>query len=936
MTSPGADADATALGRNNPFPGLRPYEEQDSAWFFGRGREVNELLKRLRRVRFLAVVGPSGCGKSSLIKAGILPAIRDGYLDATWRIASMRPGNQPLENLAAAVAFTPPAEPLRLRKTLESGPLGLVNAIAAQSLGPDTNVLILVDQFEELFQFVQRKGDAAQDEAKSFLKILLTAAASDEAPIYIIVTMRLEWLNECASYAGLAEAINEGIYVVPQMSRRQFQQIILGPIEAAEGSVTAALADRMLNDLDGRADQLPVLQHALMRMWQRCGAGKALDLPAYVEIGTFSNSLSQHADEIFKQLDDDERQAAELLFRSITQVSKNRKSRRPRPLGEIAEITGASLDLLKTVVRAFQQHARSFIVTTPGELGRESVVDISHEALIRQWDRLNKWVEDEAEMQSRVDRLEDASTQWNTQGRKNRDLLYRGSVLKQAERLRPRLQQGSPCVAFLQASRRAERWSQIRWRGLTGLVTFMVIAGLFAWVWYKKDVEKNAEARLVARKEKTLSNLQESVTQQTRKNQEYLRLLEAEANKGAHSDSQNSALMRTIQAKRVYLQYAGDQQAELVKTLEADLRKHEYVVPGDEKMGDKAPPQTQVRYFHREEKAEADKIAEFVQPFITDNVSSALIANPNNVVPAGQFELWLGAGTQSRRGTATGTPSAPPGLAFLLQNSVLPAGAGPYTKPQGAEGAVCDDDIEGSRGCHTEYPAGCTKAGRYDAYLNLLKNQLVPPSTAPVKFLGQSDFANLESMTPRDLARGNHGDKKDDLAKLGEGRVFAVNGYLYYAHQGSAESCNCQLNGNEDTDYHIGIGFDAALPAKLVEPGRGAKTALSDEEKAKLTKTSIVVEMTPHYRAQFQPFWSLDLVRSVIGRQVRVVGQLMEDNEHNNPKDNCAYPGANQTTCSRASIWELHPVTQFQVCRTAARCADDSSDWVNLEGVRRQ
>jgi hypothetical protein len=116
---------------------------------------------------------------------------------------------------------------------------------------------------------VRRGGDAAQEEAKAFLRLLLTASASEEAPVYIVATMRLEWLSECFTYTGLAEAMNEGLYLVPQMSRRQFQESLLGPMESAGGAITGALLDRMLNDLDRKSDQLPVLGHALMRMWSK-------------------------------------------------------------------------------------------------------------------------------------------------------------------------------------------------------------------------------------------------------------------------------------------------------------------------------------------------------------------------------------------------------------------------------------------------------------------------------------------------------------------------------------------------------------------------------------------------------------------------------------------------------------------------------------------
>jgi hypothetical protein len=284
--------------------------------------------------------------------------------------------------------------------------------------------------------------------------------------------------------------------------------------------------------------------------------------------------------------------------------------------------------------------------------------------------------------------------------------------------------------------------------------------------------------------------------------------------------------------------------------------------------------------------------------------------------------------------TRTAAPFAPLALALLVQNAYLPGG-GSGPEERGADAAVCEDDIEGFRGCHSEYPTGCSKAGRYDAYLNLLKNQLVPPTTAPVKFLSRSDFADLSKNTPTELTRGNHADLGDNLAQLGEGRVFGVVAYLYYAQKGgTSESSNCQLSDIDDIDFHIGIGFDPALAAKLVKKKGTAKTKLSEDEKAQLTQTSIIIEMTPHYRAQFRSEWTLDLVKSAVGRQVRVIGQLLADNEHNNKKDNCSYPGANQTSCWRASVWELHPVTQFQVCTSAnGQCADNSTDWTSLEDL---
>jgi hypothetical protein len=125
-------------------------------------------------------------------------------------------------------------------------------------------------------------------------------------------------------------------------------------------------------------------------------------------------------------------------------------------------------------------------------------------------------------------------------------------------------------------------------------------------------------------------------------------------------------------------------------------------------------------------------------------------------------------------------------------------------------------------------------------------------------------------------------------------------------------------------DYHILVGFDTAMAKRL----RDGETFSSDDT-TQLQKTSIVVEMTPHYRAWLQPTWDDALIRQHVGKQVKVVGQLLADIEHNNAKDNCARADA-KDTCWRASIWELHPVIEFYVCQTAAPCAVDSPNWKKL------
>lgn len=292
------------------------------------------------------------------------------------------------------------------------------------------------------------------------------------------------------------------------------------------------------------------------------------------------------------------------------------------------------------------------------------------------------------------------------------------------------------------------------------------------------------------------------------------------------------------------------------------------------------------------------------------------------------------------RGTGSGhsiarrvAPFAPLALAVLLGRAVLPGGE----TPAELEAARCDEVLD-FRDCHTRYPAGCSESGAFDAYLNVMKNQLIQPPehTAAIKYLTLDDFTALDSQTPDELKSRNHADFKDALAKLGEGQTAGIIGYLYYAKPSGVESSNCRL-GNDDgegtnVDYHIGIGFDSDFAAGLRPPN---KKKLNSTERKILTQTSIIVEMTPHYRSFFAgSTWSVDALKNVVGRPVRVIGQLINDNEHNIPSQNCALAktASQKQACWRASAWELHPVMKFQVCK-ADNCTKNSPDWLELDQI---
>lgn len=418
---------------DNPYPGLRPFQADETHLFFGRETQRTELLRRLRESRLLAVVGASGSGKSSLVRAGLLPGLHGGFMaddGSAWRIADLRPGRDPIGNLAAALdrpgvlrdTERPDDEPSFTEATLRRSGLGLVAAVRQARLPAGDRVLVLVDQFEELFRVLDARegasGDAESD-ANAFVALLLEAARQAELPIYIVLTMRSDFLGECARFHGLPEAINDGQYLIPRLTREQRREAITGPAAVCGVSLAPALANRLLNDVGDNPDQLPLLQHALMRTWdlwaQRPDRGSVIELEDYERTGGMGQALSRHADAVLAGFAGDgdtpavrqRRQWVERVFRSLVGLGSNgRRVRRLATLQQIADTAGAPLATVSQIVEAFRAQGASFLMPPPGEpLTPRTTVDITHESLIRNWTALIGWFAKEVESSQVFQRL---------------------------------------------------------------------------------------------------------------------------------------------------------------------------------------------------------------------------------------------------------------------------------------------------------------------------------------------------------------------------------------------------------------------------------------------------------------------------------------------------------------------------------------------------
>ncbi|MEQ9063866.1 MAG: hypothetical protein RIE58_06800 [Vicingaceae bacterium] len=415
----------------NPFPGLRPFTINESHLFFGREGQSDEILKNLAEHRFVAVMGASGSGKSSLIYCGLVPILHGGFITeagSNWRVLHSRPGNAPIDNLAQAISEsdlpdTAKAEEKAVQKNitstiLRSSSLGLIEAVEQMQTEKGENVLIIIDQFEELFRYKNSLEDESKsiNESSAFVKLLLAAIRQRNAPIYVVLTMRSDFIGDCAQFNELTRAINDSNYLIPRMTRDDFKQAIEGPVAVGGGQISTRLVQQLLNDVGDNQDQLPILQHAVMRTWDfwtvnRVDEFEEMDLEHYEAVGKMESALSEHANEAYDELTENQKRVCESLFKTLTEKGgDNRGIRHPTQVSKIAEIAQAEVEDIIKVVEAFRAPGRSFLMPAPHvPLKDTSVIDISHESLMRIWDRLKVWVEDEANAVTMYLRLSEAA-----------------------------------------------------------------------------------------------------------------------------------------------------------------------------------------------------------------------------------------------------------------------------------------------------------------------------------------------------------------------------------------------------------------------------------------------------------------------------------------------------------------------------------------------
>ena len=429
-----------------PYPGLRAFNRDEADLFFGRDSAVNELILRLSQTRFLAVLGASGTGKSSLVRTGMLDGLELGLhpAGANWRFCDVSPGGQPIRSLARGLLQVSAEDEGRdaileddvesLEWFLRRGPRSLIEWLNERHLPSDVQLLFLVDQFEELFRFGEYDD---REEAEAFVQLLIYASLDQGERMHVVITMRSEFLGACVLIPDLAETINAGTYLAPRMDRDGCRKAIVGPARMFGKDIEPALVNRLLNDLatfapfdeegtrnqlralSRRADQLPVMQHVLNRIWREevvSGQAEQLSFDTYERLGGMRGALNQHGEEVLTQIGPDKLSACEKIFRALVDGNSIiTASRRPIGLANLARETGLPVVEVRAIVDVFRSEAVNFLRPPPSvPLAEDSVIDISHESLIRQWSKLSEWMQHEASAAAVIRRVSDAMDRYES------------------------------------------------------------------------------------------------------------------------------------------------------------------------------------------------------------------------------------------------------------------------------------------------------------------------------------------------------------------------------------------------------------------------------------------------------------------------------------------------------------------------------------------
>jgi DNA-binding winged helix-turn-helix (wHTH) protein/Tol biopolymer transport system component len=461
--------------RHSPFRSLQAFEAEDAWLFFGRGLETEDLVSRLQRSHVLVVAGNSGSGKSSLVRAGLIPALKDGRfnnrgsLGPIWRTAVFRPSGAPFDYLAEilpnhlALGLSPKERADFISECRAKLPRGgeflstAINALVSTSGDPPAkpHVLLVADQFEEIFTLVSNLQTR-----ESYIDVLLNSIREDAAiPVYLVIVLRADFYANCLEHTALSRCLEANLFNVPRMGTEKLRKSIESRLLLAGASAENGLVESLLEDAGKDPGNLALVEHALGQLWERCaGNGRILTNQAYTQIGRLRGALGRHADEVYESLGNEkQRQSAQRIFLELVHLGEGAQDTRRR----VRKSDLYSLCTAEELEPVLSRMISSRLVSS-GMDGEETFIEVSHEALIREWPALREWLAQNRDQLLLERRLDQAAEEWEQLGRDRGALLQGARLIRAQEWLAKQKEARSSLRAFVQASVEAQAESEAR------------------------------------------------------------------------------------------------------------------------------------------------------------------------------------------------------------------------------------------------------------------------------------------------------------------------------------------------------------------------------------------------------------------------------------------------------------------------------------------
>ncbi len=401
-----------------PYLGLEAFTEDKEHLFFGRDDFADALFTKVKRQNFVALVGPSGSGKSSVVQAGLFPRLRRDT--QAWVTSFFQPQENPFLSLAAEfIKYWHPQAPssafinqaAKLAAELKDAQR-LIEAIQRTVAAPDGHLLLVIDQFEELFTI------CAESDRRAFLDVLL--AVKDDAPVTILLTLRADFMGQAQSYsATFSQLLDDGVISHRPLTRNDLEAVITGPAQYDGLEFERGLVNLILQEVATQPDSLPLLEYALKEMWRK-RQGRLMEHALYEEVGRVEGAISQHADAVLHALPEDEQRLALRALTRLVRLAGEKDEADTRLRLPLSELQVAERAVLQEFIN------KRLLVTKREEGTDEETLEVTHEALIRRWEKLREALDSDREFLMWRRRLDSRRKAWEQKGRDDKWLLYGG------------------------------------------------------------------------------------------------------------------------------------------------------------------------------------------------------------------------------------------------------------------------------------------------------------------------------------------------------------------------------------------------------------------------------------------------------------------------------------------------------------------------------